>query len=137
MKIIIDIPEEFEIDFKNDKFDECFSRIYYAATSSKTNIAGNYELETLEMLRKAFGEVNGVVGEYKPRLIDANDLKEFFFRPESDTEEIINDLMIKHNLDYLHDVNEDDVMDFAKELLKMVCNVIDTQKTLFNIGEKI
>lgn len=54
MKIIIDIPEEFEIDFKNDRFDECFSRIYYAASSSKTNIAGNYELETLEMLRKAF-----------------------------------------------------------------------------------
>ena len=54
MKIIIDIPEEFEIDFKNDRFDECFSRLYYAASSSKTNIAGNYELETLEMLRKVF-----------------------------------------------------------------------------------
>lgn len=54
MKIIIDIPEEFENDFKNDRFDECFSRIYYATSSSKTNIAGNYELETLEMLRKAF-----------------------------------------------------------------------------------
>lgn len=64
------------------------------------------------------------------RTIDADDLKDFFFSPESGTKEIINDLMMKHNLDYLHDVNEDDVVDFAKELLKMVCNVIDTQETI-------
>lgn len=64
------------------------------------------------------------------RLIDADDLKDFFFSQESGTEEIINDLMVKHNLDYLHDVNEDDVMDFSRELLKMVCNVIDTQETI-------
>lgn len=130
MKIIIDIPKEFEIDFKNDRFEECIERIYYAASSSKTNIAGNYEFEILDMLRKAFKEVNGFVGDYKPRLIDADDLKDFFFSPESGTEEIINDLMMKYNLDYLHDVNEDDVMDFAKELLAMVRNVIDTQETV-------
>lgn len=71
------------------------------------------------------------------RLIDGDDLKDFFFRPESGTEETINDLMMKHNLDYLHDVNEDDVMDFAKELLHMVCNVIDTQQTAYDIDKVI
>lgn len=71
------------------------------------------------------------------RLIDGDDLKDFFFRPESGTEETINDLMMKHNLDYLHDVNEDDVMDFAKELLHMVCNVIDTQQTAYDIDKVV
>lgn len=64
------------------------------------------------------------------RLIDADELKDFFFSETSGTEEIINDLMMKHNLDYAHDVNEDDVMDFAEELLKKVRNVIDTEPTV-------
>lgn len=66
------------------------------------------------------------------RLIDGDDLKDFFFSPESGTEEIIRDLMSKYNLDYIHDVNENDVMDFTKELLAMVCNVIDTQETIIH-----
>lgn len=63
------------------------------------------------------------------RLIDADELREFFFSETSGTEEIINDLMMKHNLDYSHDVNEDDVVDFAKDLLLAVRNVIDTEPT--------
>lgn len=64
------------------------------------------------------------------RLIDADGLKDFFFSETSGTEEIINDLMMKHNLDYAHGVNEDEVMDFAEELLKKVRNVIDTEPTV-------
>lgn len=64
------------------------------------------------------------------RPIDADDLKDFFFRETSGTEDIIRDLIAKHNLDYANDVNEDAVMDFAKELLMCVCNVIDTQETV-------
>lgn len=65
------------------------------------------------------------------RLIDGDSLKDFFLSPESSgIEEIISDLMLKHRLTYMHDVNEDDVMDFAEELLHMVCNVIDTQETI-------
>lgn len=54
MKIIIDTPEEFEIDFKNDRFFECFSRIRTAASKDDTNIAGNYEYEIFDMLLNAF-----------------------------------------------------------------------------------
>lgn len=59
-----------------------------------------------------------------------NDFKEFFFSLESGTEEIIEDLMMKHNLDYLHDVNEEDVKEFAKDLIIGMRNVLDTEETV-------
>lgn len=64
------------------------------------------------------------------RLIDADSLKDFFFSETSGTEDIINDLMMKHNLDYANDVDEDEVIDFAKDLLLAVRNVIDTEPTI-------
>lgn len=66
------------------------------------------------------------------RLIDANELKDFFFSETSGTEEIIHDLMSTHRLDYANGVNEDSVMDFATDLLKKVQNVIDTQPTAYD-----
>lgn len=69
------------------------------------------------------------------RLIDADELKDFFFSETSGTEETIRDLMMQHNLDYANDVDEDEVMDFAKELLKKVCNVIDTEQTAYDIDK--
>lgn len=41
------------------------------------------------------------------RLIDASELKDFFFSETSGTEEIIHDLMQKHGLNYVNGVNED------------------------------
>ncbi len=49
------------------------------------------------------------------RLIDADSVKDFFFSETSGTEEIISDLAEKHNLTYLNDVNEDEVISFEKE----------------------
>ena len=66
------------------------------------------------------------------RLIDANELNDFFFSETSGTEEIIRDLMSTHGLDYANHVNEDSVMDFAIDLLKKVQNVIDTQPTAYD-----
>lgn len=66
------------------------------------------------------------------RLIDANELNDFFFSETSGTEEIIRDLMITHGLDYANGVNEDSVMDFATDLLKKVQNVINTQPTAYD-----
>nr|DAW67818.1 MAG TPA: Dynein light chain type 1 [Bacteriophage sp.] len=63
------------------------------------------------------------------RLIDADELSDFFFSETSGTEEIIHDLMQKHELNYDNGVNEDAVMDFAIDLLKGAQNVIDTQPT--------
>lgn len=71
------------------------------------------------------------------RLIDADELKDFFFSETSGTEETIRDLMMQHNLDYANDVNEDEVMDFAKELLKKVRNVIDTEPTAYDIDKVV
>lgn len=57
MKIIIDIPTEFEVDFKTDKFKDFFSRV--AVDIDFTGLCGNYEKETAEMFREAFenGEI--------------------------------------------------------------------------------
>lgn len=60
------------------------------------------------------------------RYIDADKLKEFWWNPESGTEEIINDLISKYDLrDY-----EVEVIKFARELLERVNNVIDTEPTV-------
>lgn len=66
------------------------------------------------------------------RLIDASELKDFFFSETSGTEEIINDLMQKHGLNYANGVNEDTVMYFAIDFLERVQNVIDTQPTAYD-----
>lgn len=66
------------------------------------------------------------------RLIDAIELKDFFFSETSGTEEIINDLMQKHGLNYANGVNEDTVMYFAIDFLEKVYNVIDTQPTAYD-----
>ena len=65
------------------------------------------------------------------RLIDADSVKDFFFSETSGTEETIRDLAEKHNLTYLNDVNEDEVMSFAKDLLEAVQNVIETEPTAY------
>lgn len=66
------------------------------------------------------------------RLIDADELSDFFFSETSGTEEIIHDLMQKHELNYAKGVNEDAVMDFSIDLLKGAQNVIDTQPTAYD-----
>ena len=54
MKLIIDIPTEFEIDYKGDKFKDFFSRVL--CDIEKGVMCGNYEKETAEMFLKAFDE---------------------------------------------------------------------------------
>lgn len=57
MKVIIDIPKEFESDLQ-DKFNEFFERmiadIDYALEKQEPLLCGNYERETAEMFLKAF-----------------------------------------------------------------------------------
>jgi len=59
MKLLIEIPPEFEQDFNDNKFEDCFQRLLYDTWDRLThseNIlnAGRYEIETLEMFIKAF-----------------------------------------------------------------------------------
>ena len=59
------------------------------------------------------------------RYIDANKLKEFWWRLEGGTKEAILDLIFKYDLEDC----EAETMAFARELLDMVNNVIDTEPT--------
>jgi hypothetical protein len=55
MKLIIDIPKEFETDYNGDKFKDFFSRVLCDIEKGKC-LCGNYEKETAEMFLKAFVE---------------------------------------------------------------------------------
>ena len=57
MRVMIDIPKEFESDLQ-DKFNEFFERmiadINYALEKQEPLLCGNYERETAEMFLSAF-----------------------------------------------------------------------------------
>lgn len=50
MKILIDIPKEFEVDYNTDRFADFFHR----CLADMGHCCGNYEHETAEMMEKAF-----------------------------------------------------------------------------------
>ena len=52
MKILIDIPEEFAVDYLTDRFKEFFNRV----VADMDVMCGKYERETAEMLTRAFEE---------------------------------------------------------------------------------
>ena len=52
MKILIDIPKEFEVDYNTGRFAEFFHR----CLADMCTCCGNYEQETAEMMEKAFTE---------------------------------------------------------------------------------
>ena len=54
MRIIIDIPKEYESDYKGDMFKDFFSRVLCDIQDG--TMCGNYEKETVEMFLKAFDE---------------------------------------------------------------------------------
>jgi len=57
MKIMIDIPKDFEEHFNQDKFKDSIGRITADVISqvySEDSISGNYEIELLEMLSEVF-----------------------------------------------------------------------------------
>lgn len=53
MKVIIDIPKEFEKHFNNDRFEDSLKRLKADAGEC---MAGLYEIELCEMLIEAFKE---------------------------------------------------------------------------------
>ncbi len=60
MKITIDIPNELIVDYDTDKFHDCFMR-FITDCKNIDGLVGNYEIEILEGLDKAFG--NSIVEE--------------------------------------------------------------------------
>ena len=69
MKIVIEIPEAFEGHFKQDRFKDSLERLIEDANL----LAGNYEIETAEMLIMAFA--NGTpLPKGHGRLIDVKQI---------------------------------------------------------------
>lgn len=52
MKILIDIPKAFEVDYNADRFVDYFQR----CIADMGTCCGNFELETAVMMEKAFTE---------------------------------------------------------------------------------
>lgn len=61
MKIAIEIPKEYEIDFKADKFKDFFSRVI----ADMNCLCDNYEKEIAEMLVEAFDKAEVINEENK------------------------------------------------------------------------
>jgi hypothetical protein len=59
MKIILEIPEEFETEFNIDRFEDSLDRLIADAHL----IAGNYEQEVAKMLIEAFRNSDEILGE--------------------------------------------------------------------------
>lgn len=55
MRIEIEIPKEFEGDYDADRFADFFSRAMIDIETMQ-GMCGRYEIETAEMLQKAFAE---------------------------------------------------------------------------------
>lgn len=74
MKVLLDIPEEFEIDYRTDRFGDFFKR----AKADMSAICGRYERETADVLAKAFEasreyDPNKVVEQLEELADKAND----------------------------------------------------------------
>ena len=61
MKVVIDIPQEFEKHFNMDKFKDSLSRVRHDTSYCFGNgVSGNYEIELIGMLIEAFEKAEEV-----------------------------------------------------------------------------
>ena len=61
MKILLDIPKEFETHFNNDKFKDSLERIKYDVNSLKQDaLSWRYDAEVIDMLIVAFEEAEAI-----------------------------------------------------------------------------
>ena len=83
MKLVIDIPKDFEQHFNEDKFKDSLLRlktdINYGLEHEST-ISGNYEIELLDMLITAFGNAQITVSNVNIEEIAEDDL-EYYYNP--------------------------------------------------------
>lgn len=63
MKLIIDIPKEFEEHFNNDRFQESFKRIVHDINSDESLLTGLYEKELIRMLSKSINKAKPFLKE--------------------------------------------------------------------------
>lgn len=88
MRIEIEIPKEFECDYNADKFNDFFSRVLCDIKDGE--LCGNYEMETAEMLLKAFEESKEAYDEEAVvAKLKENSLTKFDWNEAIDLEEAI------------------------------------------------
>lgn len=63
IKVVITVPKEFIQHYHIDKFEDSLKRVYADLCGHPFGLAGNYELETLKMLKAAFKE-SEIVSDY-------------------------------------------------------------------------
>lgn len=51
MKVLIEIPKEFEEHFNNDRFKDSFKRLHTDIQYNKIFLSGSYEMELVQMLQ--------------------------------------------------------------------------------------
>ena len=80
MRIEIEIPEEFEVDYTADKFADFLGRV--RADIDYNGMCGNYERETADVLSEAFKHSRAVqpVAHEGGRLIDADAYRDDFMQ---------------------------------------------------------
>ncbi len=80
MKLLIDIPKEFEQHFQADRFEDSLHRL----SADAHLLAGLYEQETAKMLRDAFK--NAIPVPPHGRLIDADALRQTMYHEAFETD---------------------------------------------------
>jgi hypothetical protein len=74
MKIVFEIPKEFESHFEFDRFADSLARVASDIEALGFKMSGRYERETITMIRKAFENATPLPKGHG-RLIDADALK--------------------------------------------------------------
>lgn len=64
MQLVIEIPKEFDRDFKSDKFKEFFER----SLADMHCVCGTYEREIAEMFIPAFQNARWLSGDINPEV---------------------------------------------------------------------
>lgn len=64
MQLVIEIPKEFDQDFKSDKFKEFFER----SLADMHCVCGTYEREIAEMFISAFQNAGWLSGDINPEV---------------------------------------------------------------------
>lgn len=65
MKIIIEIPPEFEVDYRRDKFNDFFKRVETDINCGSILLCGLWEQEIAEMFITAFRKSEEVNQQWK------------------------------------------------------------------------
>ena len=105
MKVMIDIPKEFEEDLK-DNFQEFFNRmiadITYSLNDEEPMCCGNYERETAEMFLSAFEKATVITDDARN-----GDVIKYMFPSDEKEHHLSKSHLMYDGLDYIKEFRKD------------------------------